>query len=110
MIAVTAIDRESRVFLRANRGGHVDFSAPGVNVLTAQPNGGYVTKTGTSMAAPFVTAVLSRGLSHDREQGMANLLQTLRAAAMDLGAPGFDPTYGYGLIQLSLPVTTSESE
>lgn len=32
-----------------------DLAAPGVDILTAAPGGGYSLKTGTSMAAPFVT-------------------------------------------------------
>lgn len=32
-----------------------DLVAPGVDILTAAPGGGYSLKTGTSMAAPFVT-------------------------------------------------------
>lgn len=32
-----------------------DFVAPGVNIMSAAVGGGYVQKTGTSMAAPFVT-------------------------------------------------------
>ena len=32
-----------------------DIVAPGVNIVSAAPGGGYVARTGTSMAAPFVT-------------------------------------------------------
>lgn len=32
-----------------------DLVAPGVNILSCSPGGGYVRKTGTSMACPFVT-------------------------------------------------------
>lgn len=32
-----------------------DLAAPGVNILSCSPGGGYVSKTGTSMACPFVT-------------------------------------------------------
>lgn len=32
-----------------------DLAAPGVNILSCSPGGGYVNKTGTSMACPFVT-------------------------------------------------------
>lgn len=33
-----------------------DLAAPGVNILTARSGGGYITQTGTSFAAPFVSA------------------------------------------------------
>ena len=32
-----------------------DFAAPGVDIVSCAPGGGYTTKTGTSMATPFVT-------------------------------------------------------
>lgn len=32
-----------------------DLAAPGVNIMSASPGGGYTAKSGTSMAAPFVT-------------------------------------------------------
>lgn len=32
-----------------------DLVAPGVNILSCSPGGGYVSRTGTSMACPFVT-------------------------------------------------------
>lgn len=32
-----------------------DLAAPGVNIMAASPGGGYTAKSGTSMAAPFVT-------------------------------------------------------
>ena len=32
-----------------------DLAAPGVNITTTAPGGGYVSVTGTSFAAPFVT-------------------------------------------------------
>ncbi|MEM8839632.1 MAG: S8 family serine peptidase, partial [Pseudomonadota bacterium] len=99
VIAVTAIDRNKRIYRRAARGGHIDFAAPGVQVWTAASIRGARTKTGTSFATPFVTAsvaLVQKGLNletHDEVVG------ALASRALDLGDPGKDPVFGYGLVQ-----------
>jgi len=97
VVAVTAVDYEGRVFLRANRGMHVDLSAPGVSVFTGNASGGVGAKTGTSIASPFVAAMLAQ-LAMEKYGGeVATAFEAIKAQATDLGKPGFDETYGYGL-------------
>ncbi|MCF6197338.1 MAG: S8 family serine peptidase, partial [Emcibacter sp.] len=96
VVAVTAVDKQQHVYLQANRGRHVAFSAPGVNIPTANAGGGYQIRSGTSIAAPFVSAILAE-LSP--ENGTVNIVKLLEKNTIDLGKKGFDSTYGYGLIQ-----------
>ena len=44
-----------RGYTRVNREIKPDLAAPGVDILTTVPGGGYGARTGTSFAAPFVT-------------------------------------------------------
>lgn len=44
-----------RGFTRDNQFIKPDIVAPGVDIVSCAPNGGYTTKSGTSMATPFVT-------------------------------------------------------
>ena len=44
-----------RGYTRVTREIKPDLAAPGVDILTTVPGGGYGTRTGTSFAAPFVT-------------------------------------------------------
>ena len=44
-----------RGFTRMEHRVKPDLAAPGVNIISAAPGGGYTSKSGTSMAAPFVT-------------------------------------------------------
>jgi hypothetical protein len=100
VIAVTAVDAELKPYKRANRGDYIAFAAPGVDLWTAAPgkNGGYV--SGTSYAAPFVTAALAVARQTDARADWPALLRTLQAAAKDLGDKGKDAVFGWGLVQI----------
>lgn len=93
VIAVTAVDARMRKYRRANWGGHIEFAAPGVDLYVADRSGGGYA-TGTSYAAPIVTAFAARlGV-----RSADSLRKSLRASAIDLGDPGRDARYGWGLI------------
>jgi len=56
VLAVAACNRHDRVARFSSRGPEVDLVAPGSGVISLAPGGGYVRMSGTSMAAPHVTA------------------------------------------------------
>lgn len=98
VLAVTAVDGRGRLYGGAQRGPHVDLAAPGVNLLAATSVRGARAQSGTSFAAPFVTAAAAILLSRSPGLDVAALRQRLGADARDLGAAGRDPLYGAGLI------------
>jgi subtilisin family serine protease len=59
VIAVTAVDRNQQLYDHANRGDYIDVAAPGVRIWTALPNNKEGAMSGTSFAAPFVTAIVA---------------------------------------------------
>ena len=95
-VAVTAVDREKTVYRWANRGDHVDFAAPGVQVITARSDGDFGRESGTSMATPVVSALIACGLAEGNR--IEKTLKKLVRAAEDLGKKGRDPVYGHGLL------------
>jgi subtilisin family serine protease len=97
VIAVTAVDTRLRLYARANRGDHISIAAPGVGVWTPSAEGGQY-QTGTSFAAPFVSAAVA-GLRAKGDMSAGAIEDHLSASAMDLGPPGKDPLYGWGLLQ-----------
>lgn len=97
VIGITAIDDALRVYRRANRGPQVAFSAPGVRVRAAQPDGSMRRETGTSMAAPVAAAIIASELAPDAIERDA-VIRRLERNALDLGDPGIDEVYGHGLI------------
>jgi hypothetical protein len=101
VVAVTAVDAGGQVYRLANRGAYLDLAAPGVSVLHAKAGGGYSASSGTSFAVPFAATAAARLRSLDPS---ADALQLLQQSAQDLGAPGKDEIYGYGLLRPGLNV------
>ncbi|UTA48748.1 S8 family serine peptidase [Simiduia sp. 21SJ11W-1] len=102
VVGVTAIDQQQAVYRWANQGEQVDFAALGVSVATARAMSSQQTRpwgheTGTSMAAPLVTARLACALAEGKS--LAQALDDLQQAAVDLGMPGRDPVFGVGWVQ-----------
>jgi subtilisin family serine protease len=93
--AVTAVSSDGDVYRHANKGDYIDIAAPGIDLPTVSPG----ITSGTSLAAPFVTAAVARtvqmcGLTaHEAEE-------SLQINARDLGAPGRDAHFGWGLLQV----------
>lgn len=78
-------------------GASVDLCAPGTSVSVAAPDGGMTTRSGTSFAAPHVAAAVACVQLAQPGVTAARVRQTLYGYAEDLGAPGRDDRYGYGL-------------
>ncbi len=96
VVAVTAIGKKLNSYLHANRGDYVDVAAPGVQVLTALPEGRQGYRTGTSFATPFMTGLLAAMPAV--RKGASNKAEMLsRISFQDLGEPGRDDIYGEGL-------------
>lgn len=59
----------------------------------------YAEFNGTSMSAPHVSGVAALVWSNHPSCNAAQIRETLKRSAMDLGAPGRDDEYGAGLVQ-----------
>jgi len=98
----------------SNYGSFVDISAPGTAIQSAVPNDTDDTPhsntqalKGTSMATPHVSAVVALLMSNTGENFTTEKLQTtLFSHAIDLGASGKDPYYGYGFVNISHAYTS----
>ncbi|WP_134496646.1 S8 family serine peptidase [Microvirga pakistanensis] len=101
VIAVTAVDREFNIYRRATRGSYVAMAAPGVDIQVAQSRGGSAPKSGTSYAVPFVAAAMAMMRAANPGIEVQALQRRLQDSTQDLGEPGRDITFGYGLVQMS---------
>lgn len=113
VIAVTATDAEDKAFAEANRGAYVAVAAPGVDVLTAEPEGRYVFSSGTSIAAAHVSGLIALLVEKQPELDLEGARKILTESAVDLGSKGRDPVFGAGRIDAQsalmrvLPVATA---
>jgi|GEM_PF-494124 len=106
VIAVAATDTSDNRASWSSTGPDVELSAPGVNINSTLPGGGYGGKSGTSMASPHVAGtaalVIAAGIT-----GNDVVRQKLVDTADDLGDTGLDPKYGYGLVDAAQAVGTA---
>jgi subtilisin family serine protease len=78
-----------------------DLVAPdGTTCLAYGPHGGY----GTSFSAPTTAGAAALLLGRDPSLTPAGLRAQLQSLARDVGAPGPDPVYGAGKLQLPNPL------
>lgn len=98
VIAVTAIDGANNVYRYANRGSYIMFAARGVDVDTHRGPPESPRVSGTSYAAPVVAGRLAARAGSSDPTALRAALMELRTKAKDLGAPGRDPVFGFGLI------------
>lgn len=108
VIAVAASDSSDRIASFSSDGPAVEIAAPGVNVYSTTRGSGYATMNGTSMATPHVAGVIATtlaapvpaqaDLNQDGVWSNGEVRSYLQATADDLGTPGRDVFFGYGLI------------
>jgi len=98
VIAVSAIDLDDEKADFSNYGNYINFCAPGVDILSTWKDGNYAYGSGTSFAVPFVAGVIALLLSKHPELSNEDVIATLQFQAEDLGEEGWDPYYGWGLI------------
>jgi len=103
VIAVSALDNNDNIAEFSLTGPEVALSAPGKKVLTdywGKARRGCAYSTGTSIAAPFVSASAALLWSKYPDLSAAEIRQALEASACDLGEEGRDDCYGYGRVDV----------
>jgi len=98
VIAVSAMDLEDEITWWSNRGSEIDLAAPGSRITSTYLRGTYATWSGTSMATPHVSGAAALAIARHPKMTNAEIVQLLFDRAEDLGEPGFDIYYGYGLV------------
>lgn len=98
VLAVTGVDAKGRALPEAGRALHVDFAAPGDDVLAATGAASTDRLRGTSFAAPLVAGRLALRYPAPAIDRIGPAVAALVMEARDLGKKGRDKVYGHGLI------------
>lgn len=96
VIAVSATDRQDKLFSASNRGNYIALAAPGVDIFLPAPDGKYQMTSGTSFSAAYVSGVAALLLERNYTLKPEALRMTLAKTARDLGSPGRDDLFGDG--------------
>lgn len=105
VISITAVDDNFKISKTAPR-GKIDFSAPGVSIVSTSSDGGYEEFSGTSLASPYATGLIALilqnlqnfGLPKDKGYSYIDIYNVLKGLSKDLGQKGKDSTFGEGFI------------
>jgi hypothetical protein len=105
-VSVAAIKSDGTLARFSSRGPQIDVAAPGEDIMStfvtyenaySSPLRNFAHSSGTSFASPFVTGLA--GLAFTLQPSLLDneFQEVLRRTARDVGAPGRDDTFGWGI-------------
>ncbi|WSA06764.1 S8 family serine peptidase [Micromonospora sp. NBC_01813] len=98
VIAVAGLDRDEEALWNGSiTGPETVLTAPATGLVGARP-GGYWRVQGTSFAAPLVAATAALIRAKWPQMSAGSVVSRLIETAEDLGPPGRDNRYGFGLV------------
>src|SRR4051794_26137911 len=101
VVSVAAVDDTGGHPWFSNANDDVEVAAPGVDVLSAKLGGGYVRESGTSMATPHAAGAAALAWDEHPRASARTIRARLDALVTDAGAPGRDPDFGFGILDLA---------
>lgn len=103
-MAVAATNVKDERDSYSSYGNWVDVAAPGVRIYSTLPKGKYGYDSGTSMAAPHVSALAGMLIAEGLQSAKART--KIEGTAVDLGKKGKDPRFGHGRIDATAATST----
>ncbi len=111
VITVGAIDPFGRVTAFSGWGPHLDVTAPGASIYSADLDNGYRYRDGTSHAAPFVSATAALIISLGRARGVvfkeSTVRRLIRESARIEGRQA-DPRGGTGVLNMARALNAAD--
>lgn len=106
VLAVAGTDAAGNRWPNSESGDYISLAAPAVGIYTAGAQGGYLTATGTSFAAPQVAAAAALLRSAYPGENATQIINRLTGTATSNGH-GRTPELGYGIVNPSRALLTA---
>jgi Subtilase family len=100
VISVGAVDALGQQLTWSNSGDTLAVSAPGLGLSAAWPGNQIVSFDGTSGSAPVISGAIAALMSLDPTLTARQATSLITTYSADAGAPGHDPDYGNGTIDM----------
>ena len=97
VFAVGATDQNDTKWINSNFGSNLDIAAPGVNILSTEPDNTYGSASGTSFAAPQVSGVAALMLSVNPCLSNEDIKSILQITADKVGGYNYTGFNGPGI-------------
>lgn len=107
VISVGAVDALGQQLAFSNSGPQLQITAPGYGVQTAWLDSQRVYVNGTSASTPLVAGAIAAVMSQNPALTAQQAWSVIRQTVSDAGAPGADPDYGNGILNLEWAMNAS---
>lgn len=107
IITVSATTSSDTKASWSSYGADVDISAPGVGIYTTKNGGGYGSVSGTSFSSPATAGVVALIFAANPYLTPTEAETILLNSADDLGATGWDSTFGHGRVNAAAAVSAA---
>ncbi len=104
MIPVSATDGYDRRTSWSSYGNFIALAAPGAGIWSTTRGGGYGSVSGTSFSSPVTAGVVALMMAAKPSLPNTEVENYLYSTAVDLGAVGRDPYFGYGRVNAASAV------
>jgi len=109
MIPVAATDGNDVRASWSSYGNYIALAAPGAGIWSTTKGGGYGAVSGTSFSSPVTAGVVALMMAAKSSLPNTQIESLLYSTAIDLGAAGRDPYYGYGRVNAAAAVQAAAS-
>jgi hypothetical protein len=109
LVIVSATDSNDARASFSSWGSFVSLSAPGTYIWTTNNSLGYSQWQGTSFSAPVVAGVAALMMSARPDLSGDQIKSLMYSTAVDLGAAGRDPIFGYGRVNAAAAVQAAKA-